>query len=60
MFQQIFTVARTRYSADEVYERIAALKVRPVQIETTPKPFHYDPNEPLHLREEVIQKKARE
>jgi IS30 family transposase len=34
---------------DEVHRRIAALKQRPVPAQTSPKQFHYDPSEPLHL-----------
>jgi hypothetical protein len=35
---------------DEVHQRIAALKQRPVPAQTSPKQFHYDPSEPLRLR----------
>jgi len=34
---------------DDILHRIAELKKRPAQVETNPKQFHYDPNEPLHL-----------
>ena len=34
---------------DEVHQRITALKLRPVPAQTSPKQFHYDPNEPLRL-----------
>jgi hypothetical protein len=37
----------------EVYRRIAELKRRPVATQTTPKQFHYDPNEPLRIRTKV-------
>jgi hypothetical protein len=34
---------------EEVRQRIAALKQRPVLAEAVPKLFHYDPDEPLRL-----------
>jgi hypothetical protein len=34
---------------EEVRQRIAALKQRPVPTEAVPKLFHYDPDEPLRL-----------
>ena len=37
------------HAVDEVHQRIAALKRRPVPAETSPKQFHYDPSEPLRL-----------
>ena len=51
------TKVKTRASAeeqqlpavDELHQRIAALKLRPVPVQTSPKQFHYDPSEPLRL-----------
>jgi hypothetical protein len=34
---------------DEVHQRIADLKQRPVPTQTNPNQFHYDPTEPLRL-----------
>jgi hypothetical protein len=34
---------------NEAYQRIAALKQRPALPKESSKPFHYDPDEPLHL-----------
>jgi hypothetical protein len=36
-------------AADDVYQRIAALKQRPVSSPETAKVFHYDPDESLRL-----------
>jgi hypothetical protein len=36
--------------ADEVRRRIAALKARKSAIDPTPKGFHFDPSEPLRLK----------
>jgi hypothetical protein len=36
-------------SMNDLFQRIAELKKRPVQAEANPKQFHYNPNEPLHL-----------
>jgi len=36
-------------SADEVHQRIAALKRRPIPVQTSCEKFHYDPSEPLRL-----------
>ena len=38
-----------RVKADNVQERIAALKRRPQPAESNPVQFHYDPNKPLSL-----------
>jgi len=46
------------FAADEVYNRIAALKQRPVSAPKTTKVFQYDPNEPLHLHEKNEPTKA--
>ena len=42
-------VEREKTEIDEVYQRIAALKQRPASSENSPKLFHYDPDQPLHL-----------
>ncbi len=34
---------------DAIAQRIAELKKRPAKVESNPKQFHYNPNEPLHL-----------
>ena len=34
---------------EEIRRRMEELKRRSVAVETTPKLFHYDPDEPLHL-----------
>ena len=34
---------------DDVQQRIAALKLKPAPIRSSPDLFRYDPNEPLHL-----------
>jgi len=47
-------------AVDEAYQRIAALKQRPVSIPKTAMLFHYDPNEPLHLPEKPAAKKTGE
>lgn len=43
---------------DEVYRRIAALKQRPVPIQTSPEQFHYDPSEPLRLPQKTVPNKT--
>ena len=47
-------------TADEVQERIAALKLRPAPAQTKSQLFHYDPNEPLHLPQGTGKNKAGE
>jgi IS30 family transposase len=43
-------------AVDEVHQRIAALKQRTEPKQTTPKQFHYDPTEPLHLPQTSVPK----
>lgn len=38
---------------EDVYQRIAALKLRPASPPETARVFHYDPDEPLHLHEKI-------
>jgi IS30 family transposase len=45
---------------DEVHQRIAALKQRIEPKRTSPKQFHYDPTEPLHLPQTSMPKKTEE
>ena len=42
----------------EIQARIAAIKSRPPQLSMDPKPFRYDPNEPLRLPPESLPPKT--
>ena len=43
---------------NDVYRRIAALKKKPISQEGASRPFHYDPDEPLHLRTNPVKDKS--
>ena len=47
--RKVISGGAAQVSADEVRQRIEALKRRPVPTDTTPERFHYDPTEPLRL-----------
>ena len=40
-------------TSDEVHERILALKHRSLTVQPVQKLFHYDPDEPLHLPDDI-------
>jgi IS30 family transposase len=50
------SVEREPTLADDLHQRIAALKQRPASIQGTAKQFHYDPDEPLHLPQKTVPK----
>ena len=43
------TIAPEQQPANEVGQRITALKLKPAPPRSSPELFRYDPNEPLHL-----------
>jgi hypothetical protein len=43
---------------NDVYRRIAALKKKPISQEGASRPFHHDPDEPLHLRTNPVKDKS--
>ncbi len=47
--KEVLSVESGPPAADDVYQRIAALKQRAAPIGKSTEVFHYDPNEPLHL-----------
>jgi hypothetical protein len=51
---------QVRPSTDEIQQRIAALKLRPAQAQTSSKPFRYDPSEPLRLPPKAVKNRSGE
>ncbi len=58
--KEVLRVGSKSSAADDVYQRIAALKQRPAPIGKSTDLFHYDPNEPLHLPDNSELKRPRE
>jgi hypothetical protein len=54
--KELLSAEKEPTMADDVHQRIAALKQRPASIQGTPKLFHYDPDEPLHLQQKTVPK----
>jgi hypothetical protein len=46
---RINAINREDHPMDDILQRIDEFKKRPAPVESNPKQFHYDPNEPLHL-----------
>jgi hypothetical protein len=40
---------KTTSDVEDIYRRIAVFKQQPIETQSTPELFHYDPDEPLHI-----------